>query len=321
MFAREQKAQLIKHGKRLNPDRRPLRGSNRRIVGLLPERKFADADLLVNGKTGIHQQLLSIKANNLSCCLKITSPRLKSRSAILFYNGQAIGCVYGSKKLSRQLFGEEAYEKIISEITRFDNFIDGYILPPQVALAAGSMFHEGLITAQETEKAYDVANRALAEFDSCECAGSIVITDDKNVPQFVMFVSERKLLGTQVLSKGNSSRDKIPEQLSKLWQYLESHPEAKVFASLLNPEQADSLSSENSCSSQPSKSASLESMTAEAFFGGTKITLIREMRRPSIEPVRLNRFVNRNAPPLRTGKQMRLSHNFRGVGGYEVDPR
>jgi hypothetical protein len=61
MFAREQKAQLIKHGKRLNPDPRPVKGSNRRIIALLPDRKFADADLLVNGKRGIHQQLSASK--------------------------------------------------------------------------------------------------------------------------------------------------------------------------------------------------------------------------------------------------------------------
>ena len=90
MYAREQKAQLIKHGKRLNPDRKPTKGLNRRTIALLPEREFAEADLLLKGNSGIYQQLLSIEANELSCCVKITSARLKFRAAMLIYKGLII---------------------------------------------------------------------------------------------------------------------------------------------------------------------------------------------------------------------------------------
>jgi hypothetical protein len=240
---------------------------------------------------------------------------------LLIYNGKIIGCIYGSKRITTQLFGQQAYEKIISELTRFDNFIDGYILPPQYALAAGSMFHEELITAEGDESPEAVARRALALFASRECGGSIVVTNSKNVPEFVMFFSQQNLLGSQVLNKGKSTRGKAPEQVSKLWEYLKANPEAKVFASLLSSQDAASLGACLSALNQSSKNMSLEAMTEEAFHGGMKITLMRAIRTPDIEPVRLNRFINVHKSGSRPGKQMRLSHNFQKVGGYMVDPR
>jgi hypothetical protein len=141
------------------------------------------------------------------------------------------------------------------------------------------------------------------------------------VPEFVMFFSQQNLLGSQVLNKGKSTRGKAPEQVSKLWEYLKANPEAKVFASLLSSQDAASLGACLSALNQSSKNMSLEAMTEEAFHGGMKITLMRAIRTPDIEPVRLNRFINVHKSGSRPGKQMRLSHNFQKVGGYMVDPR
>ena len=66
MYAREQKAQLVKHGKRLNPNTKPVKGTNRRTIALLPDRKLAQADLLLTRKSSIYQQLLNIEANKIS---------------------------------------------------------------------------------------------------------------------------------------------------------------------------------------------------------------------------------------------------------------
>jgi hypothetical protein len=318
MYAREQKAQLVKHGKRLNPNTKPVKGTNRRTIALLPDRKLAQADLLLTRKSSIYQQLLNIEANKLSCLLKITSPKSKSRSALLIYEGQVLGCVYGSKKSATQLFGLRAYEKIIAEITRFDNFVEGYMLSPQMALAAGSMFHEQVIQAECDESPVFVARRALNQFEWGEAAGCIVITNEKNDPLSVMYFSERTLVGAQLLTS-----EKAPQELTKLWQYLEHHPNTKVYASMLSNEMINSPGLTFSLSGLNKGDTPTTGVDDEfAFHEVAKLTIMHVMRTPKeIQPVSLNRFVNVNKSVARPGQQPKLNQRFRGVGFYYVDPR
>ncbi len=319
MFAREQKAQLVKHGKRLNPSSNCAIGTNRRTVALLPDRGNAQAELLLTPKSSIYQQLLNIEANRLSCLLKVTSPKSKSRSALLIYEGQVLGCLYGSKKSANQLFGLRAYEKIIAEMSRFDNCVEAYVLSPDTVLAAGSMFHEQVIQADSEESPDVVARRALSQFECAGAAGCIVVANANNEPLLVMYLSGRTIVGTQLLTSV-----KVPQELTKILQYLESNPTAKVYASMLTADMINapgvtfSLSGFDQGSGAVPKSEAYSELDCHDV---AKLTIMHVMRTPKeLQSMRLTRFVNVNRSHALAGQQSKHSQRFRGVGFYHVHP-
>ena len=185
-----------------------------------------------------------------------------------------------------------------------------------MALAAGSMFHEQVIQAECDESPVFVARRALNQFEWAEAAGCIVITNEKNEPLSVMYFAERTLVGAQLLTS-----EKAPQEMTKLWQYLEFHPKAKVYASMLSTEMIDAPGLTFSLSGLDKGAPTTEVGDEFAFHEVAKLTIMHVMRTPKeIQPVSLNRFVNINKFNARPG-QPKINQRFRGVGFYYVDPR
>lgn len=118
------------------------RGSNRRAVGLIPAPIGESAREISEARKLRYQQLLiSIEGKQSTCCLKIYSPKRKSRSALLAFRGRVLGCIYGRKELESQLMGYDAFEQFQDDISVPESIVDTYILPEELALAAGSLFH------------------------------------------------------------------------------------------------------------------------------------------------------------------------------------
>lgn len=118
------------------------RGSNRRAVGLVPfPLSELERDVSIAEKVRYKQLLISIEGKQSTCCLKVVSPKKKSRAALLCYRGRALGCIYGQKDLDSQLLGQEAFERFLDDISIPDSIVDTYILPENLALSATSLFH------------------------------------------------------------------------------------------------------------------------------------------------------------------------------------
>ncbi len=119
-----------------------VRGSNRRAVGLVPFPTKSSQREVSEAKQVRYQQLLiSIEGKQSTCCLKVVSPKRKSRSALLIFRGRVLGCIYGRKDLETQILGQNAFQPLIDDLSLPDSFVDTYILPEDLALAAGSLFH------------------------------------------------------------------------------------------------------------------------------------------------------------------------------------
>src|SRR5580693_1581666 len=147
-FQRPEIKKLQKHNSKADEQLRKYKGTNRRAISLMPGPALRDTqDIPVSDQTKFRQMLLSIEANQSSCCIKITSPKHKSRGAVLVFRGRVVGCMYGNKRLERQLFGQEAYSCVLADISHQSNVIDAYLLSEDLVLAAASLFNGEIFNA------------------------------------------------------------------------------------------------------------------------------------------------------------------------------
>lgn len=231
MSAQQQKKRLQQQNRKRNPLYEEYEGINRRAVSLFPGENFADSSchLSMSNKITVRQQLLNIEAQRLTCCVKINAPKFKSRSALLIVRGRVLACVYGSTKIPQQLFGKKAYEKLMSEITHVGNIFDSYILPEELVLAAGSMFHGELFKATRDRTPVEALKFIVEQFEVCETPGSIALVDESDSPVCLLYFSNREVIGIY------SFLDEIKmEDVTSVTQYLKSHPGTHVLASMLN---------------------------------------------------------------------------------------
>jgi hypothetical protein len=106
-----------------------------------------------------------------------------------------LGCIYGNRRYPNQLFGEEAYKHILTDIAQPDNFIDAYILSEEIVLAAGSLFHGEVFNGDNgscAEELFETAYRGL--IDSA-MPGCIVVNDQNNLPVCLVYIFAGRIVG------------------------------------------------------------------------------------------------------------------------------
>jgi hypothetical protein len=231
MFASQEMKRLQQHGKKEQPKQEShYRGSNRRAVAMIPGPALRDTqEISVGDQSKYRQLLLSIEANQSTCCLRITSPKHKSRSAILIFRGRAFGCIYGSKRFGQQLFGEQAYQHILADMSHRDNVLDAYILSEDIVLAAASLFHGEIFSARSgasSEEVFEAAHNCLTRAGKPGC---IVINDQDKLPVAVVYVFGGKVVGVFSHKDGWVSTN-----YQTALKYVTQNRNASVFASMLS---------------------------------------------------------------------------------------
>jgi hypothetical protein len=174
------------------------------------------------------QLLLAIEGNQYTCCLKIVSPTRKSRSAILIFRGRVLGCIYGSKRISQQLFGKQAYEQIFGDMSK-DTVIEAHRLSEGFALAAGSLFHSEIVNTPPNLSAENNLACAYNFMVQAGKPGCIVVNDLNGFPVVAAYLFNGKVIG--VFSHSDGWKSAAYETVR---QYLLQTGEVKIFASLLN---------------------------------------------------------------------------------------
>ena len=315
MSVQQQKKRLQAQNRKRNPFYEQYGGINRRAVSLFPGEGFADTSshLSLTNKTTVRQQLLNIEAQHLTCCVKIDSPKHKSRSALLIVRGRVLACVYGSTKIPQQLFGKKAYEKLMTEITHVGNIFDSYVLPEELVLAAGSMFHGEVFKATRDRSAVAALKFVIEQFEQCETPGSIALVDDTDSPICLLYFSDREIIGIY------SFLDEIKmHDLNTLVHYLKDNPGTHVLASMLNfahynllKDLTFSLSGLNS--DEPVRQ--MDRITKTQIDAANLILLKTVKPRDRPEQVRSDRFISagRNMAP-------RLNHSIQINNPYRIDP-
>lgn len=234
MFSRPDMKKLQQNNKKSDEN---YKGINRRAVSLMPgPNESNDQDIPVNDQTKFRQLLLSIEANKSSCCIKVICPKNKSRAAVLIFRGRAIGCIYGNKRLDRQLFGQEAYACILADVNHQNNTIDAYLLSEELVLAAASLFNGEVYspkTEQTAEEVFESAHRGLVH---ASMPGCIVIKQIDGLPVALVYVFGGKIVGVYSHKEGW-----VTSTYEKAQEYLRSTPQARVSASMLSAGNIDEV--------------------------------------------------------------------------------
>jgi hypothetical protein len=204
------------------------------MLALLPHEQFAGAKITLSSGANILQQLLNFEVQRLTGCVKIEAPRFMSRAGMLLVRGKVLACIYGSKNVPCQLFGKEAFEKVTAEITHPGNILDGYLLPEDIALACGSMFHGKLendtINSAPTKSLHSI----LEKFDRGNASGSVALLDHRHRPLYLSYFARRKFIGSQSLCN-----ETAPDSLTSIIRHLRDDPESLVLGSMLNLERSN----------------------------------------------------------------------------------
>jgi hypothetical protein len=227
MFPNKPKSRFPKHEKGGKPD---FRGPSRRTVNLIPRPETEQG--CHAHKYGEHnrpeQLLLSVEATQATCCIHLSSPYYKSRSAALIFRGRILGCVYGNKHLPYQLFGKTAYDYMHRELSHRESELQSYPLDEELVLAAAAMFNGEIIdplTQSTPEEAFRFAHEALIH---CNRPGTIVILDENASAIYSAFYFRGKTVGAYSHEDGW-----LKPQYESAEHYLRNSQGASVFGATL----------------------------------------------------------------------------------------
>jgi hypothetical protein len=204
-------------------------GVNRRAIGLVPVPKDSDVRD-VNQSNGLkHQQLLvSIEGNHQTCCLRVISPFHKSRAAIMVFRGRVIGCLYGNKRLGHQLFGAEALEKAVADLGHPESLLDAYMLPEDLVLAAGALFHGNSLMFSPDMTAEQTFESACESLMQSNMPGCIVVNNHQDMAVCMVYVFGGHIVGVYSFSDGW-----VETSYESGLKYLTQNRGGRVMASML----------------------------------------------------------------------------------------
>jgi hypothetical protein len=205
-------------------------GVNRRAISLVPlppNQDLHEISLSANLKS--RQLLLSLEAKQSTCCLRIISSSRKSRSAVLIYRGLVIGCVYGSKKLEHQIFGQAAHEQALADLAQPDSLVDAYVLSEEIVLAAASLFHGNVMKAQLNKSAHETYYHAVESMIANNSVGCIVLSDTEKAALCMVYLFAGRIAGAYSFAEGW-----LKSPFEDTLNCLRAHPGSKVMASALN---------------------------------------------------------------------------------------
>jgi hypothetical protein len=162
-------------------DLKKYTGANRRATAILPfPRVGKDTKFSYNIHSDYKRLLLSIEANQTSCCLHIASEKNKSRAAVLVYRGRALGSIYGNKTLGRYLFDRSAYERAFSDLVGIKHSLEAYPMSDELVLGAAALFHGYVVESDADGDARQSFTTAFNNLTKSAMPGCIVINGVKD---------------------------------------------------------------------------------------------------------------------------------------------
>lgn len=309
MFASQQMKRLQQHAKKPPQLEGLYKGSNRRAIALMPGPALRDTqEIQISDQCKYRQLLLSIEANQSTCCLRVNSPKHKSRSAVLIFRGRVLACIYGSKRFGHQLFAEQAYDHILGDMTHRDNVLDAYILSEDLVLAAASMFHGEVFQAREDARSEQVFEAAYNGLAQALKPGCIVVNDAEDCRVAIVYMFGGKIIGVFSHKDGW-----VSSNYDSAFRYVKQTRGAKVFASMLSAENTQEVVGLSFSLSGLGDRQSSEWTGISRFELGSPIFVnIQSKLKRSLNPLETNKFVPGTInPSAHFNREMTVKNAFR----------
>lgn len=229
MFESSEARTLRQHFKKCESSNQQYGGLNRRTVGLLPDpQEQESASLPVNSLANRNRLLVTLEAEQQTCCLKIASDRRKSRAAALIFRGRVLGTVYGSKVYQQQLFDHSAYANFCTDLIDPDSTIDAYRLDEELTIAAAALFHGQPFEINQQISAEEAFKNYVQVLMQTNMPGCVVLSHCQQLAVCLAYVFGGKLVGFYSAQEGWQ-----PPVLSAAVNQILKYPEASVSASML----------------------------------------------------------------------------------------
>jgi hypothetical protein len=226
MFAWKVK-QLFQEQARSMSSSNEYSGANRRAINMMPLPLANDGHEIAQTTTiKFHHLLVSIEGNQRTCCLKIISPKRKSRSALLIFRGRVIGSLYGAKSLDKQSFAKEAHSSALTELATPGNILDAYQLPEDLVLASASMFHGQVLDYNYGYTPHQIYQAAADQIKNFGLPGCVVVSTENDEMVCMVYFAQGRTIGVY------SSKDGWVD-VSSAGSYIANTRGAKVLASVL----------------------------------------------------------------------------------------
>ena len=161
-FFRKKAEEIIKKARPSLPGSVPE--TCKRAMGFFPVSAHSKEESRNTASLRFHHLLVSLEGSERTGCMKVSSARYRSRSALLLFRGRVVGAVYGCKSLRGQYLHEDAHRRALHDLAAPGNSLDAYELPEDLVLAAASLFYgETLDTnfGQNPESTFDYALSCL----------------------------------------------------------------------------------------------------------------------------------------------------------------
>jgi hypothetical protein len=219
---REEEQELISHSPSYS-------GANRRAINLIPLPVSSDGHELANTATvKFHHLLVTIEGNQRTCCLKIISPKKRSRAALLIFRGRVVGCLYGKRAADFHFFNQDAHQLALTDLATAGNILDAYQLPEDLVLAAASLFHGQVLDFNGSYAPRQILEAAVQQIMAFGLPGCVVVNTGDNEMVCMVYIAGGRILGVY------SSQDGWVEPTAQAaLGYLSALPDAKVVASVL----------------------------------------------------------------------------------------
>lgn len=312
-WKKEKPAQFLKEVVSIHANRA---GASRRATSMIPLAATGTThEIAQTGSVRFHQLLVSLEGNQRTGCLRIISPRNKSRSAILMYRGRVVGCLYGSRKLDYQCLQQDAHKFALAELATAGNILDAYELPEELVLAAASLFNGEILDIDQMLAPQGSFEQALAAITDSRLPGCIVVNSNSDEMVCMVYVFDGRIIGVFSALDGWVK----PTYEAAVGYLSRAKQNAHVMASFMpirDREHAMSFGFSLTGLGEPNKQQGLVSVQRDAMESFTSIrsesstytTLEPVMKRssamasrPGRRPIMQSKTAD-NAPPTGTGR-------------------
>jgi len=211
------------------PKRPRLSGANRRATGLLPEPSGEHGhQMSIDKYTDYYQLLAAVKANQQTCCIKFSSENQKSRGAILIFQGNVLGVIYGRKDLDGKLFHQEAYEQALKDLLDPETEVCVHVLSEPLAVATASLFHGQFGVTGEQTLGQTAFSECYQQITDSKMPGCILVRDNEDLTVFAAYI-----FGGRMIALYSGTEGWLPATIQVAFKKMAQSGEVKVTSTLL----------------------------------------------------------------------------------------
>ncbi|MBX9568070.1 MAG: hypothetical protein K2X77_04205 [Candidatus Obscuribacterales bacterium] len=183
------------------------------------------APVLLKSKDKSHEFFPSLEASQFTGCLKVTSQKRLSRSAVVLFRGRAVGSVYTTKASPDPYRFEVGLQKMLEDVSVSDSDaeLEMYELRDKLVLPMSAMFLGYIDNTVHELSNSEYAEKMLEYFSREGGTSCLSLMQDGKAPCALGFICDGEFQGSYSINDRVFSQDK-----EFFFSLLEKVPNAKL---------------------------------------------------------------------------------------------